>query len=148
MRAPLRGGSQLARFYPRRHLRAGSACAILGASSPNANILLALLFLPRLKLKTDKVFAFCLLVFGFDLFRHVVLQPKRGMKARIRRQGCRRKNGGARMAIAVRSVKAGMTIFGHLRSRLKNGAKPRRRRAALEPSDTDACTILMSGWIY
>jgi hypothetical protein len=36
--------------------------------------------------------------FGFDvdLFRHVVLQPKRGMKARIRRQGCRRKNGGAR----------------------------------------------------
>ncbi|AMO83875.1 hypothetical protein DSM2777_10915 [Obesumbacterium proteus] len=70
------------------------------------------------------------------------------MKARIRRQGCRRKNGGARMAIAVRSVKAGMTIFGHLRSRLKNGAKPRRRRAALEPSDTDACTILMSGWIY
>ena len=34
--------------------------------------------------------------FGFDvdLFRHVVLQPKRGMKARIRRQGCRRKNEG------------------------------------------------------
>ena len=49
MRAPLRGGSQLARFYPRRHLRAGSACAIPGASSPNANILLALLFLPRHK---------------------------------------------------------------------------------------------------
>ncbi len=90
LRAPLRGGSQLARFYPRCHLRAGSACAIHGASSPNANILLALLFPPRLKLKTDKI-----LFFGFDLQRHIIFQPNRGMKARIRRQGCRRKNGGA-----------------------------------------------------
>ena len=73
--------------------------------------------------------------FGFDvdLFRHVVLQPKRGMKARIRRQGCRRKNGGARMAIAVRSVKAGMTRFGYLRSRLKDGAKLGCRGAAIGP---------------
>ena len=49
MRAPLRGGSQLARFYPRRHLRAGSACAILGASSPSGNILFPLLLLPKIK---------------------------------------------------------------------------------------------------
>ncbi|KID06629.1 hypothetical protein PU00_00825 [Hafnia alvei] len=62
-------------------------------------------------LNTKKTKAFVLVDFNLavDLFRHVVLQPNRGMKARIRRQGCRRKNGGARMAIAVRSVKAGMT---------------------------------------
>ena len=47
------------------------------------------------------------------------------------------------MAIAVRSVNAGMTIFGHLRSRLKNGAKPRCKRAAIEPSCTDAGTMPM-----
>ncbi|MCE9878934.1 hypothetical protein LZ641_01135, partial [Hafnia paralvei] len=40
------------------------------------------LSLRRLKLKTGH--AFC---FDVDLFRHVVLQPKGGMKARIRRQG-------------------------------------------------------------
>ncbi|EHM37374.1 hypothetical protein HMPREF0454_04835 [Hafnia alvei ATCC 51873] len=55
------------------------------------------------------------------------------MKARIRRQGRRRKNGGARMAIAVRSVKAGMTRFGNLRSRLKDGAKLGCRGAAIGP---------------
>ncbi|MEG0866106.1 MAG: hypothetical protein RSG77_03545, partial [Hafnia sp.] len=38
----------------RRHLRAGSACAILGASSPRRNILFLLLYLPKLKLKKDK----------------------------------------------------------------------------------------------
>ncbi|TBM07779.1 hypothetical protein EYY87_02115 [Hafnia paralvei] len=37
------------------------------------------------------------------------------------------------MAIAVRSVKAGMTSFGHLRSRLKNGAKLGCRGAAIGP---------------
>ena len=37
------------------------------------------------------------------------------------------------MAIAVRSVKAGMTRFGHLRSRLKDGAKLGCRGAALGP---------------
>ncbi|PAV97698.1 hypothetical protein CJD50_08630 [Hafnia paralvei] len=37
------------------------------------------------------------------------------------------------MAIAVRSVKAGMTRFGHLRSRLKNGAKLGCRGAAIGP---------------
>ncbi len=37
------------------------------------------------------------------------------------------------MAIAVRSVKAEMTSFGHLRSRLKNGAKLGCRGAALGP---------------
>ncbi|TBM23877.1 hypothetical protein EYY89_15760 [Hafnia paralvei] len=66
------------------------------------------------------------------------------MRARIRRQGCRRKNGGARMAIAVRSVKAGMTRFGYLRSRLKDGAKPGCKAAAIEPPCSDACTECMS----
>ncbi|TBM19731.1 hypothetical protein EYY86_01785 [Hafnia paralvei] len=42
------------------------------------------------------------------------------------------------MAIAVRSVKAGMTSFGHLRSRLKNGAKPGCKAAAIEPPCSDA----------
>ena len=37
------------------------------------------------------------------------------------------------LAIAVRSVKAGMTRFGHLRSRLKDGAKLGCRGAALGP---------------
>ena len=37
------------------------------------------------------------------------------------------------MAIAVRSVKAGMTRFGYLRSRLKDGAKLGRRGAAIGP---------------
>ncbi|TBM21721.1 hypothetical protein EYY85_21685 [Hafnia paralvei] len=37
------------------------------------------------------------------------------------------------MAIAVRSVKAEMTSFGHLRSRLKNGAKLGCRGAAIGP---------------
>ena len=37
------------------------------------------------------------------------------------------------MAIAVRSVKAGMTRFGYLRSRLKDGAKLGCRGAALGP---------------
>ncbi|AVE16683.1 hypothetical protein AL518_20760 [Hafnia paralvei] len=37
------------------------------------------------------------------------------------------------MAIAVRSVKAGMTRFGHLRSRLKDGAKLGCRGAAIGP---------------
>ena len=100
MRAPLRGGSQLARFYPRRHLRAGSACAILGASSPNANILLALLFLPRHKQIKS---------FEFDLFRHVVLQPNRGMQARICRLDVGKRATEAWMPIVARSVKAGMT---------------------------------------
>ena len=68
--SPVARGLSTRALYPRCHLRAGSACAIHGASSPNANILLALLFLPILILKTDKI-----LFFGFDLFRHVVLQP-------------------------------------------------------------------------
>ncbi|MCE9884900.1 hypothetical protein LZ658_10910, partial [Obesumbacterium proteus] len=72
-------------------------------------ILFLLLYLPKLKRQKDKGFALLDFDLAVDLFRHVVLQPNRGMKARIRRQGCRRKNGGARMAIAVRSVKAGMT---------------------------------------
>ncbi|EHM43472.1 hypothetical protein HMPREF0454_01954 [Hafnia alvei ATCC 51873] len=42
------------------------------------------------------------------------------------------------MAIAVRSVKAGMTSFGHLRSRLKDGAKPGCKAAAIEPPCSDA----------
>ena len=37
------------------------------------------------------------------------------------------------MAIAVRSVKAGMTRFGYLRSRLKEGAKLGCRGAAIGP---------------
>ncbi len=37
------------------------------------------------------------------------------------------------MAIAVRSVKAGMTTFGHLRSRLKDGAKLGGWGAAIGP---------------
>ena len=37
------------------------------------------------------------------------------------------------MAIAVRSVKAGMTTFGYLRSRLKDGAKLGCRGAAIGP---------------
>ncbi|TBM20947.1 hypothetical protein EYY89_21360 [Hafnia paralvei] len=37
------------------------------------------------------------------------------------------------MAIAVRSVKAGMTRFGYLRSRLKDGAKLGCRGAAIGP---------------
>ncbi|TBM25925.1 hypothetical protein EYY89_11730 [Hafnia paralvei] len=37
------------------------------------------------------------------------------------------------MAIAVRSVKAGMTSFGFLRSRLKDGAKLGCRGAAFGP---------------
>ncbi len=37
------------------------------------------------------------------------------------------------LAIAVRSVKAGMTRFGYLRSRLKDGAKLGRRGAATGP---------------
>ncbi|XOQ04328.1 MAG: Transposase [Hafnia paralvei] len=37
------------------------------------------------------------------------------------------------LAIAVRSVKAEMTSFGHLRSRLKDGAKLGCRGAALGP---------------
>ena len=37
------------------------------------------------------------------------------------------------MAIAVRSVKAGMTRFGYLRSRLKNGAKLGCRGQRLAP---------------
>ncbi|TBM00944.1 hypothetical protein EYY87_21570 [Hafnia paralvei] len=37
------------------------------------------------------------------------------------------------LAIAVRSVKAGMTRFGHLRSRLKDGAKLGCWGAAIAP---------------
>ena len=48
------------------------------------------------------------------------------------------------MAIAVRSVKAGMTRFGYLRSRLKDGAKLGCRGAAIGPPDSDACTEFMS----
>ncbi|MGO3492432.1 MAG: hypothetical protein ACTIOJ_03565, partial [Hafnia alvei] len=59
--------SALSRFYPRRHLRAESACAIHGASSSNANILLALLFLPRLKLNADKVIYLLILIFSGSL---------------------------------------------------------------------------------
>ncbi|EPC06685.1 hypothetical protein HMPREF0864_04693 [Enterobacteriaceae bacterium 9_2_54FAA] len=47
------------------------------------------------------------------------------------------------LAIAVRSVKAGMTRFGHLRSRLKDGAKPGCKAAAIEPPCSDACTVFM-----
>ena len=89
MKAPLRGGSQLARFYPRRHLRSGLVSPIQGAPNSVTTSLSCRLSLRMLKLKTGH--AFC---FDFDLFRHVVLQPKGEMKARIRRQGCRRKNDG------------------------------------------------------
>ncbi|MCG2877290.1 hypothetical protein L7I36_11515, partial [Obesumbacterium proteus] len=64
------------------------------------------LFLPRLKLKKD---VFCRLFFGFDLFRHVVLQPNRGMQARICRPDVGKRATEAWMPIVARSVKAGMT---------------------------------------
>ena len=47
------------------------------------------------------------------------------------------------MAIAVRSVKAGMTTFGYLRSRLKDGAKLGVSGGSDWPPDSDACTRLM-----
>ncbi|STQ73909.1 Uncharacterised protein [Hafnia alvei] len=131
-RAPL----QSSRLYPRCHLRYGLVSPIQGAPNSAGTSLYRRLYLPKLKLKTRSN-----LCFDVDLFRHVVLRPSEGMEVRIRRQGCRRKNGGARMAIAVRSAKTEMTKRGNLRSRPKNGAKPRRRRAAIEPSDTDACTV-------
>ena len=67
--------------------------------------------MPRLKLKTDKIlsFVFCLLFFGFDLIWHIVLQPNRGMKARICRLDVGKRATEAWMPIVARSVKAGMT---------------------------------------
>ncbi len=62
MKAPLRGGSQLARFYPRCHLRSGLVSPIQGAPNSADTSLYRRLSLPRLNLKT--VHAFC---FDFDL---------------------------------------------------------------------------------
>ncbi|PNK97105.1 hypothetical protein CEQ28_005575 [Hafnia alvei] len=64
------------------------------------------------------------------------------MPVRIRLQGCRRKNGGARMAIAVRSVKTGMMKRGNPHSGLVGGAKPGCKAAAIEPPCSDAGTQL------
>ncbi|AVE16643.1 hypothetical protein AL518_20625 [Hafnia paralvei] len=46
------------------------------------------------------------------------------------------------LAIAVRSVKAGMTRFGHLRSRLKNGAKLGCRGTAIGPPTRTPAQVL------
>ena len=55
MRAPLRGGSQLARFYPKRHLRSGLVSPIQGAPNSAGTSLYRRLSLPRLKqLKENK----------------------------------------------------------------------------------------------
>ncbi|TBL61622.1 hypothetical protein EYY97_10650 [Hafnia paralvei] len=64
------------------------------------------------------------------------------MQVRIHLQGCRRKNGGARIAIAVRSVKTEMMKRGHPRSGLVGGAKPGCKAAAIEPPCSDADTML------
>ncbi|KAA0264509.1 hypothetical protein ERL64_01495 [Hafnia alvei] len=48
------------------------------------------------------------------------------------------------MAIAVRSVKAGVTRFGHLRSRLKGGAKLGSRGAAIGPPTRTPAQCLCS----
>ena len=89
MKAPLRGGSQLARFYPRRHLRSGLVSPIQGAPNFAGTSLYRRLSLPRLKqLKRQKqsvVFYLLVLTLTFS-----------GTLFFSRREGCRRKNGGAR----------------------------------------------------